>query len=284
MYISPMLLNSIKEIPDINDSSIVELKLDGFRTILSNMDGNRIYSRHKTEISKSFPELFEHNLPEKTVLDGETIQADPITGQPCFEAVMGRFHMRNAIKIKHLAEADPVTFCVFDILYYRGKNVMSLPLLKRKELLEEALPTDTRSIVKVRYMDGVHAAALFKACQERKLEGAVLKQNKPYLPGSRPKGYWDKIICYTEADVRITGIRKTKFGWLATYPDGRFAGVIELSVPAQAKKVINEIAWKYGRDVGPYVNLPEGVPCKVNYRALTKNGLMRLAEFKEFVQ
>lgn len=116
--------------------------------------------------------------------------------------------MRNTFKIKRLADYNPVTFCVFDILYYKGKNIMSLPLLKRKELLEEIIPNDSRAIVKVRYMNGSDAAALFKSCQERNLEDIVLKQNKPYIPGSRPKGYWDKIICYTESEVRIIGIGK----------------------------------------------------------------------------
>lgn len=281
MFIAPMLLNPIEEVPANNDFSIVELKLDGFRTILSHMDGTRLYTRHNTDITKSFPELHDHYLPKGVILDGETIQADPVTGHPCFEDIMSRFHMRNTSKINHLVKHNPVTFCAFDVLYYQGKSVMSLPLLNRKELLDSILPTDTRSIVKVRYMDAFQAGAFYNACKQQQLEGIVIKQNKPYRAGSRPKGYWDKMICYNEADVLLTGIRKGRFGWLTTYPDGRFAGVIELSVPASLKKSINEIAWRYGRDAGKIIYLPESIPYKVRYRALTKKGHLRLAEFRE---
>lgn len=283
MYVAPMLLNPIEEIPPYTGSSIVELKYDGFRTILSNIDdGIRLFTRHQTNVTNLFPELHEPKLLSGIVLDGETIQADP-EGHPIFENVISRFHMRNITKIKHMATAAPVTFCVFDILFYQGKSVMSLPLLQRKAILDEILPGNTRSIIKVQYMEGSKAAALLDACKERKLEGIVIKQNKPYMPGRRPKGYWDKLICYTEANVNIIGIRKGKFGWLAEYPGGRFAGMIELAVPLKAKQVLYDFAQKYGRNDGQNVYLPEGVPCKVRFRALTKNGLFRLAEFQEFV-
>lgn len=283
MFISPMLLNPIKEIPLVTSSSIVELKFDGIRTILSNMNNEiKIYSRHGTNITNSFPELQESKLPNGILIDGETIQAEP-DGTPNFEDIMSRFHLRNRSKIKHLAVNNPVTFCVFDILYYKGNSVMSLPLLQRKEILAAALPSDTRSIVKVQYMKGANAAALFRACKERNLEGIVLKQNKSYLPGSRPKGYWDKMICYTEAMVNIIGIRKGKFGLLATYQDGRYAGVIELAIPLQTKKILYNFAQKYGKISGENVYLPECIPCDIRYRAITKKGLLRLAEFQNLV-
>ncbi|AFM43583.1 ATP dependent DNA ligase-like protein (plasmid) [Desulfosporosinus acidiphilus SJ4] len=283
MYVAPMLLNPIEEIPEYNGLSIVELKYDGFRTILSDMDdGIKLFTRHQTNITDIFPELRNPKLPSGIVLDGETIQADP-EGRPIFEDVMSRFHMRNASKIKHLAISNPVTFCVFDILYYRGKSVMSLPLLQRKTILDEVLPSNEKSVIKVQYMEGSKAVALFKACKERDLEGIVIKQNKPYVPGRRPKGYWDKLICYTETKVNIIGIRKGKFGWLVEYPDGRFAGVIELAVPLAAKQILLDFARKYGRNTDKNMYLPEGIPCKVRYRSLTKNGLLRLAEFQEFV-
>lgn len=77
MFVSPMLLHSIKE-PFDDDDYITELKFDGIRLILSKFnDQIKLYTRHNNEITSKFPELLDLNIPNGTVLDGEIIVAAP---------------------------------------------------------------------------------------------------------------------------------------------------------------------------------------------------------------
>ncbi|MEC0229036.1 spore germination protein [Paenibacillus alba] len=86
-------------------------------------------------------ELFDCPLPHDTILDGELIVTDD-QGKPDFEAMSTRF-LSNKDKTR-------VTFCAFDILRYKGIDATGLPLLKRKELLEESF-IETERYTKVKY-------------------------------------------------------------------------------------------------------------------------------------
>lgn len=137
MYIEPMLLVDQKEAYESKDS-IVELKLDGIRTILSVNDKTRIFTRHNNEITSNFEEVTTaaaRAAKAPMVLDGELIVSDLSTGKPDFSAMMSRFSSRSRSKIP----TPGLTFVAFDILSYDGKDLRGLPLMKRKEILEEVL-------------------------------------------------------------------------------------------------------------------------------------------------
>jgi DNA ligase-1 len=51
---------------------------------------------------------------------------------------MERFSAKKATKIRQLSEKLPVNYLVFDILRYKGVDLRSLPLEKRKEILARA--------------------------------------------------------------------------------------------------------------------------------------------------
>lgn len=66
MFISPMLLHRVD---DPFSDYLTELKLDGIRLIWSNINGVvKIYTRHKTDVTNRFPELYSLPLPHGTVL------------------------------------------------------------------------------------------------------------------------------------------------------------------------------------------------------------------------
>lgn len=90
MFVSPMLLHSIKE-PFDYENYITELKFDGIRLILSKFDNQiKLYTCHNNEVTSKFPELLDLDIPDGTVLDDEVIVAAS-GGAPDFEAVMERF-------------------------------------------------------------------------------------------------------------------------------------------------------------------------------------------------
>ncbi|WP_245640359.1 hypothetical protein [Neobacillus massiliamazoniensis] len=44
------------------------------------------------------------------------------------------------------------------------------------------------------------------------------------------------MVNYHYADVFVVGYRKTDFGWLLTFEDGNYAGVMELGVQPFARR------------------------------------------------
>ncbi len=266
MFVSPMLLHKIDE-PFDDESYITELKLDGIRFIYSvDLDGSvRMYSRHNNEVTARFPELAALNLPPGTVLDGELIATDD-AGKPDFEAVMGRFMSRKSL--------TPITYTVFDVLQYGGKSTIKLPLLDRKELLNEIVPDDTYLLSKVQFIEG-NGIAYFDVVKAQALEGIVLKRkDSRYAVGKRSDN-WLKVINYQYVDVIVTGWRKDKFGWLLNFADtGVYAGVMELGVPPDARRLVYSMPVEHESD--KYAYLAQPFPVTVKYRNLTKAGLLRL--------
>ena len=92
-----------------------------------------------------------------------------------------------------------------------------------------------------------------------------------------------KVINYQYATVEIAGFRKSEFGWLLRFLDGKPAGVMELGVPAEARKAVYKLA-KMVRceEVNDYVIFNESPKCKVKYLKITKAGYLRLPSFVEF--
>jgi len=282
MFISPMLLHRV-DIPFDDNDWLSELKLDGIRFLYSTMSGVNFYTRHENEVTERFPELITSQIPKGTILDGEIIIADK-EGKPDFEELMSRFQASSSRRIPILSKTKPVTFCAFDVVYHKGKRVSHIPLSERKEILDSLLPEDLPMITKVPSIKG-NGKALFDLVVQQNLEGIVLKKkNSKYEVGKRSHN-WLRVINYQYATVEIAGFRKSEFGWLLRFPDGKSAGIMEL-VPAEARKAVYQLAKMIGsKEADDYVFFPKtngSLRCKVKYRALLKSGYLRLPSFVEF--
>ncbi|MEH7549890.1 MULTISPECIES: ATP-dependent DNA ligase [Bacillaceae] len=87
----------------------------------------------KNEITSKFPELVNLPITNGTILDGEFIVTDNL-GRPDFEATMERFLSNRS--------EHQISNSVFDIYYY-GEKIANLPLLERKEKLNQIISEDT---------------------------------------------------------------------------------------------------------------------------------------------
>ncbi|MEH7381766.1 RNA ligase family protein [Bacillus sp. JJ1533] len=272
MFISPMLLQKSNQ-PFNDESYITELKLDGFRMILSKWDDKiKLYSRHNNDITAKFPELTTLNIPNGTVLDGELVVSDE-NGKPDFESTMERF---MSSKTNHHAQ-----FCVFDIIYFKGEKVVSLPLLERKTLLQDVLPTNHPHVAAVQWIQG-NGSAYFDLIKQNGLEGIVLKKidNSPYEIGKRSYS-WLKVINYQYDDnILIYGLRKDKFGLLLSFQDGTHAGLMEFMPPEQHKQLYSMYKVVSENDKFKYI---KPIPVRVKYRNLTKQGKLRIPSFVEWL-
>ncbi|MCM3273970.1 ATP-dependent DNA ligase [Paenibacillus elgii] len=181
--IKPMLLQHAKNnLPFDDPDCIAELKLDGIRLIVSNMESLRLYTKN-SDATEKYPELHDTPLQKGTVLDGELIVTDE-QGRPDFEACNARFKSK---KLKH-----KVTFCAFDVLMYRGIDVTGLPLIRRKELLEESF-TETPYYTRVRPVTG-SATQYFDIVKQYGLEGIVIKKKSSKYEIGSWSWSWVKVI------------------------------------------------------------------------------------------
>ncbi|MCM3619694.1 ATP-dependent DNA ligase [Sutcliffiella horikoshii] len=264
MFIQPMLLDKSNE-PFNDDNFITELKLDGFRLLLSKFEHKvKLYTRHGNEVTSLFKNLISIDIPDGTILDGEFIVPGK-NGAPDFEATMEVF---RSLKSTHFYQ-----FCIFDIIYLNHEKVAQKPLWERKELLN-SLAIEHEHIVVSKWMYG-HGIEYFKLTQEQGLEGIVLKEkNSPY-EHKRSK-HWIKVINYQYDFVDIVGLRKEEFGWLLAFKEGRPAGIMEF-VPPKEKQVLHSDKRVRNED-HKYIYI-EPVPCWVKYRNLTKNNMLRIPSF-----
>jgi ATP-dependent DNA ligase I len=120
----------------------VEDKYDGIRA-QAHCGGKddprvRLFSRTLDEISHSFPELPPalRAIPEPVVLDGEILAWNASARQalpfPQLQQRLGRKKVSA-----RLAEAVPVVYMVFDVLYADGELTLERPLHERRTILEK---------------------------------------------------------------------------------------------------------------------------------------------------
>lgn len=83
----PMLLEKSDK-PFNSSTHIFEPKIDGHRLILPRMKDE---TRHRTDCTHQYPELWNVPIEVNVVLDGELCAIDPETGSIDFVLVMERF-------------------------------------------------------------------------------------------------------------------------------------------------------------------------------------------------
>lgn len=150
-----------------------ELKWDGFRALVSTVEGLRIRSRRGWNMAPLLPELGE--LPDGVVLDGELVAF--VNGAPYFPHVCERLLYRE--------DSIPICFVAFDLLRLDGESLLDHPFVARRRLLEHVARAADNRVWRISdlFDDG---ALLFAAVCAHGLEGIVAKKlTERYRPGER---------------------------------------------------------------------------------------------------
>jgi bifunctional non-homologous end joining protein LigD len=181
-----------------------EPKWDGIRTIAVCDTATRLISRNARDVTAAYPEL--HSLHDRVValeavIDGEIVAMDE--GRPSFQRLQQRMHVRDTRRVERLAQAIPVTFMAFDLLYLDGEDLTTLALTERRRRLKEVVvPSENLQLSPVIEGDG---RALFEAARQQGLEGIVAKRlDSRYEPGARSRN-WLKVKVVFDADVVVAG-------------------------------------------------------------------------------
>lgn len=287
MFIKPMLADSRDE-PFDHPDYIFEPKGNGIRLELVNQNKRTLFTRHGTDVTIRLPEIMSLEISDGLILDGEAVCYDPSNPlKEDFEAVKDRFNTSKQSNVVSAAKQQPITYVVFDVLQYRGKSVTHLPLLQRKEILEESVQNQPH-LRKVIYVQET-GIKLFNTIKEFNLEGVVSKvKNSKYHVGKRPKGQWLKILNWRYANCVIIGYTKGKTGWyLAEERNGNLErmGFVEFGISAAQRQEfylrVSDLAIK---ETKGSIWIKPIIRCRVKHRGYLRGGSAMTPVFDKFLE
>jgi bifunctional non-homologous end joining protein LigD len=297
--VQPMLATLIDK-PFNEPGWIYEVKWDGYRAIALMNKGNvNLISRN----NKSFDEKF---YPVKQVLEDWKINA----------VVDGEVAVLNENGIAHFgtlqnwrSEADgQLIYYVFDILWLNGKNLKELPLIDRRTILKNILPSGTL----IRFSENfeTNATEFLEAAANLGMEGIMAKkEDSPYIEGERTRS-WLKIKSNKRHEVVIGGFTQNEnspkeFSSLLVglYEKGKlnYIGKIGTGFNNQLQKELMAKMKKLATTKVPFSTVPDvdkpsrfrpnppkskvtwlkpELVCEVSYAEITEDGVMRHPSFE----
>jgi bifunctional non-homologous end joining protein LigD len=297
--VSVMLAES-RDKPFSRDGWLFEMKYDGYR-LIAGRNGNQVelLSRNKNVLTGTFPEISRalHALPyDRVVLDGEVVVCDA-SGRPNFQSLQKRGMLKRSVDIRRAASDLPATLYVFDLIAFDEFDVRTLPLVERKRLLKELIPT--KGVLQ--FADHVfdRGEDFFRAAEALDVEGMVGKKADSKYRAGRSAD-WIKVRASKTDDFVIVGFTepggsRTGFGalHLANY-DGhelRYAGSVGTGFTARMIDESHKALLPLKVKKAPCSGAPAGkdhtwlkpkAVCEVKYLEWTEEGLLRHPVFVRF--
>jgi bifunctional non-homologous end joining protein LigD len=281
-WVNPMLASSV-ELPFDNKDWVFEIKWDGYRCISELRNGTvEMYSRNLKSFNKKFQIIYNSlkKVPFNAIFDGEIVIVDE-KGKSDFNLLQ---NYRNSDK--------NLVYYVFDLLYLDKFDLTSLPLYKRKEILEDVLP----NLTNIRYSDHIPQTgkAFFEMAVNMDLEGIIgKKKNSKYLAGTRTND-WVKIKTQKRIEAVICGFTKPRGGRkyfgaliLGIYDDDqlKYIGHSGGGFSNSDLKSLHEILIKSETDKSPFKSKPvTNMPvtwlkpqlvCEIKYLEWTNDNVLR---------
>lgn len=171
--VAPMLCTLTRE-PTDDPDYLYEVKWDGYRIISYVNKGNvKVDSRSAKDYTARYPVIAEalQQLGHNAVIDGEVVVFNE-AGLPDFDALQ-----------RYNGNTTPIFYCVFDLLWLDGYDLMGLPLETRKQRLHDLVHDRPVFRFSESFNDGPR---LYKEMLRLNLEGIISKRREsPYMPDSR---------------------------------------------------------------------------------------------------
>jgi bifunctional non-homologous end joining protein LigD len=199
------------------------------------------------------------------ILDGEVVALDE-NGRPSFNALQNRGTGKTLpLRAQRRPEWPAVrwiAYYVFDVIAYREKSLISVPLAKRRELLD-SIGRDFREPMRLSAVLNAAPADIVAAVAQQGLEGVVAKRlDSVYEPGKR-SGAWRKMRVNKGQELVIGGyipLKGTFESLLAGYYESNkliFIAKIKNGFVPETRRAVFERFKGLGTDKCPFANLPE---------------------------
>ncbi|MGA9648696.1 DNA ligase D [Pedobacter sp.] len=198
--IKPMLATLV-DAPFDDKEWQYEVKWDGYRALAFLNKGKvELLSRNQKSFNDRFYPITSilKSWKQDVVLDGEIL-------------VLNDNGISNFGVLQNWrSEADgELIFYVFDILWYKGKDLTGLSLIERQAILNQILPKDDDRIRISKVFDA-SGIDFFAAAERMGLEGIMAKRkSSSYVIDSRSKD-WLKVKISKRQEVIIAGFTKNK--------------------------------------------------------------------------
>jgi bifunctional non-homologous end joining protein LigD len=298
-FIQPMLAR-LSTLPIDESDWAFEVKWDGVRAITHSQPGRISFtSRNGNNITAAYPELRALNRAlgsHAAMLDGEIVAFDE-QGRPSFQTLQPRMHLRGETAVRRLAQAQPVTYILFDLLWLEGHSLMSLPYAERHARLR-ALKLEGEHWRTPEYRRG-DGTAFLAASKEQGLEGILAKRlDSPYTPGGRNSS-WLKIKNVQRQELVIGGWTEGKGSrsqligalHLGVYENTelRYAGKLGTGFDTEELERLAGLLAPLAREHSPFAGPqpPKGahfvepkLVCEVEFTEWTRAGTLRHPSYK----
>jgi bifunctional non-homologous end joining protein LigD len=197
--IVPMLATLVDE-PFDSEDWIYEIKWDGYRAVAyCNGKNVELVSRNLTSFTEKYYTIRDafKQLSFKAVFDGEIVAVDE-KGMAVFQSLQN--WQNTPVRLLYF---------IFDILWVDGYDLTKLPLLERKRILKEVLPSDDQVL---KYSDHVVGSGkeFFEVAVAKGLEGIMAKRAKSVYHVNKRTEDWVKIKVNQRQEVVIAGFTQPR--------------------------------------------------------------------------
>ena len=232
---------------------LYEVKFDGYRCLAGrDASGVTLWSRRGNLFTRQFPHIAHacERLSPNTLVDGEIVALDE-SGRVSFSLLQ---HRRS--------KAQALVLYAFDVLIYRGRSVLTVPLYFRRQVLRRVF--EDSKAAPIGLSESIEAAPtdLMRVVKEFGFEGIVAKRKDSYYESGKRSGAWVKYKVNRGQEFVIGGYTPgNPFDALIVgYYEGErllyAAKVRNGFVPLVRREVANKFKG-LGIDNCPFANLPE---------------------------
>lgn len=283
------MLATLVDTPFDKEGWLFEVKWDGYRAIgVKNGREIQLYSRNGLDFAERYAPITDalKQLPENALLDGEIVVVDD-AGRPRFEWLQDW----------RKTPQGTLRYYVFDLPWYQGRDITSMPLTQRKEILASLVPTNS-PIVLSDHLE-TKGALLFEDMKKQGLEGIVAKRAASRYAAGVRTAEWLKIKTHLRQEVVIGGFTEPRGGRkyvgsliLDTFEHGVFTYVGHSGggIPNGQLKSLRQQLDKLERKTSPFSetvkpNAPvhwvePKLVCEASFSEWTNDGRMRHPEFE----
>lgn len=198
LVLQPQLSTLVDAPPNDSAEWIYEIKFDGYR-ILTRINGKKIqlFTRNGNDWSHKLPMLVKA-IAEMDLkpgwLDGEIVILNE-KGIPDFQALQGAFDS---------SRIQSVIYYLFDLPFYGGHDLRSVPLIERRALLKTLFENPTPEQIRFSDVFDVPPDDIIAAACHLGLEGVIGKRKgSTYVSGRSTD--WIKLKCNQRQEFVIGG-------------------------------------------------------------------------------